>query len=106
MHFRQQLVKVCTSGGDPLSHGCNDSIIVHLPSARTDGSQKESDPDYMVGVVGQSSQTLQRAPWSSNLYGAWRCRVAGERLSCSSLGSRKSRRITPFLFCFLYCGPT
>jgi hypothetical protein len=36
-----------------------------------------------VGVVGQSSQILQRAPWSSNWYGAWCYRVAGERLSSS-----------------------
>ena len=35
----------------------------------------------MVGVVGQSSQNWQCAPWPSNWYGAWRYCVARERLS-------------------------
>jgi hypothetical protein len=37
-----------------------------LSSTQTDGSQKAPNPDYAAGVVGQSSHTLQHAPWSSN----------------------------------------
>ena len=70
------LVKICTSGRDPHFHSCNCkqniAHALHLSSARTDGSQKVPNPDYTVGVVGQSSQDWQRAPMSSNWHRAWR----------------------------------
>jgi hypothetical protein len=40
------LVKIYTSGGNPLSHSCDDSVVV-----------KKVFPDYIVGVVGQSSRS-------------------------------------------------
>ena len=58
-----------------LFHSWYDSVIARkmLPMqslllVRRDGNQ-ESNPDYMVGVVGQSSQDGQCTPWSSKWYG-------------------------------------
>jgi hypothetical protein len=49
------------------------------PLARTDGSQKAPNPEYGLGVVGQSSQTLLRVRPSANCLGAQRYRAEGER---------------------------
>lgn len=49
---------------------------------QTDGSQKEPNLDYVMGVVGQSRQGWQRAPQSSKRYEAWHYNVR-ERLSFS-----------------------
>jgi hypothetical protein len=66
-------------------HHCQENVtrIIHLSLAWIHGSQKAPNPDHMVGVVGQSSQTLKCAAWSSNWYGAWHYHVAGKRLSSS-----------------------
>ena len=90
------LIKICTSGGDPLFHSCYDSILARkiLPTQSISifhwlklivrkGSQKASNLDYMVGVLGQSSQLWQCAPQSWNWYRAWCYHVAREWLSSS-----------------------
>ena len=64
------LIKICTSGGDPLFHGFSDGIIARkmlpkqccLPLAQTYESEEEPNPDCMVGEVGQSIQDWQWAP--------------------------------------------
>ena len=61
----------------------NFAHAVHRSSGRTDGSKNFPKLDYTVDVVRQSSQDSQCAPRSSNCYGAWRYRVARERLSSS-----------------------
>ena len=119
-------IQICTSGSDPLFYFCSfrDTVMtrkilpaVHLSLAWTDGTEKEPNPDYMVG---QPSQDWQCAPWSSNRCGSghimlqekdclllWPvCRSSSLQLSqCCHVVvradgfscSRKSRRNTHFL---------
>ena len=67
------LVKISTGGDDLLFHSCYDGIVartVHLSLAHTfrfslaptDGNQEKPNPNYIGGVIGQSSQNWQCAP--------------------------------------------
>ena len=51
--------------------GCQENVAhkIHLSLAQTGGNQAPN-LDYMVGVVGQSSQDWQHAPPCSNWFGA------------------------------------
>ena len=61
----------------------NIAHAVYFSSDRTDGRKKAPKPNYTVGVVRESSQDWQCAPWSSNWYRAWRYPFARRRLSSS-----------------------
>lgn len=61
-HQCSVLVKICTSGSDPLIHKCCDCTVawkmlphVHLSSIQMYGSQNAPNPDYTVSVVRQSA---------------------------------------------------
>ena len=65
---------------------CHTENVAHAVSsslAQTDESQKVRNPNYTVGVVGQSSWDWQCHPGLSNWYGVWHYCVATERLSSS-----------------------
>lgn len=74
------LIKICTSGDDPLFHSCYDGIIVskmllmqsifHQPKW-----MEVRILDYVMGIVGESSQDSQCALQSSNWYGGWSSHV-------------------------------
>ena len=90
--LHDDLIKICTSGGDPVFHSCSDGIVArkmlpmqsifHWPK-QMEVRWKVPNLDYTVDVVGQSGQDWQGNPWSSNWCWAWRYCVARERLPSS-----------------------
>jgi len=54
-------------------HCCEGNVAhtIHLSPAPKGRSQKAPHLDYMMGVIGQSRQDCQCAPWSSNWRGDW-----------------------------------
>ena len=88
--LHDELIKVCSSRGDPLFHNCHDDVVVRkmLPMQSIFYQHKQIEvrrcqiQNYMVGMVRQTIQDWQCAPQSSNWYGTCCYCVARERLPC------------------------
>jgi len=92
MHFCQWWTKACMtcsykSAPAEVTHCFTASTVLLLgkccPHSLSFRWKLENAKSVVVGVVWQSSQDWQCAPWSSSWHGAWRYPVARERLSSS-----------------------
>lgn len=92
------LITVCTNECDSVFYSCYDeenvAHAVQLSLAQADGSQEVPYLDFTVAVVGQFCSDWQRAPWSSNCYGAWHYGVR-ERLSSWNRGKQQFSFVFP-----------